>query len=283
MHKLILGIFSLIKNIIQFCKLTCSFLLIMTMFAWLEDIIQAHWNWLDFIRPILDNVLDFANSIYSLSFVAFGTVFDLKYINAIVLFLIVIVISNLLMEMLANLEDFYDDTHRLYKKEKEKVFNKKLISEVEKKEKRILKYTVYINTKVSKKFSHKEININLEEQNEKMNDFIEKRTNNKHMTFNDGFIYYFDNFNNIDNILEVLFKVLKADTPLDYAICIQVGDDLSQLKKLADLKMYGKIITCADTVLRYKFNASHMFGTKNTGIFQKEDGTIEVHEFNEIL
>jgi exonuclease SbcC len=61
----------------------------------------------------------------------------------------------------------------------------------------------------------------------------------------------------------------------------------NQLKKLADLQYFGKIIFCADTLLRYKCNKSHRYGTQNVGVFQLNDinettETIEVHEFNEI-
>ena len=282
MHKFIIGIFTQIKNLFQLCNLVYSFLIIITLLCWIENIIKAQWNWLNWIKPTIDSLLNFMNNIYSFSFSAFGTVFDLKYLNTVILLLIIILISKLLLKMIENLEYFYYDKHILFKKEKEKIFNRQLIHNVEIEEKRITKYKVFISTKISKKFSHKEIHVDLDEQNKLMNEFIYSKTLVKHMTFNDGFLYNFDDFDHIDSVLDVLFKVMKSEAPLDYLVCIQAGDDLAQLQRLSDLKLFGQIVTCADTVLRYKFNKSHRYATKNVGIFQKENGTVEVHEFNKI-
>ena len=84
--------------------------------------------------------------------------------------------------------------------------------------------------------------------------------------------------------MDILFKILKSSSKLDYSICIQSGINKTGLIKLAELENYNRIILSADTLLRYKCNKFHRFGTQNVGIFQQSDGsTIEVHEFHEIL
>ena len=287
MHNLILWFFRQIKNIINFCILTISFFIIMIVFNWFEVLVDGTWNWLNFIRPLLNCILDFVNSIYSFSFDAFGTNFDLKYINSTILLIIGIFILRLIHNIVDKIEDAYDDAHRAYKKASEKSFNRKLEAKVEKEEKQINKYMVLINTKIKKKFNHEEINISIDMQNKLMNEYLNKKTNKTHSIFNGGFLYYFDDFNHIDNVLDVLFKTIKSSSPLDYSICIQAYEDLdsgmANLKKLADLENFGKITFSADTLLRYKYNKSHRYGTQNVGVFQKEDSTIEVHEFKEIL
>ena len=103
------------------------------------------------------------------------------------------------------------------------------------------------------------------------------------MNYDGGFLYQFNSFNEIDSVLDTLFKVIHSNAPLDYSICIQAGEDMRQLVKLMDLKNFGKITMAADTSYRYRFNASHRYATSQIGVFQFENRTLEVHEFNEIL
>lgn len=283
MHKLILWFFRNLNNIGQILSLVCSFLIMTTVLYWLETILNVKWNWLNFIKPTLDIILDFANKIFPFSIDAFGTVFDIKFITAIIVLLFLMIVLRLFVEWIFNLEYHYNNLHNIHKKAVEKSFNKALTNEIINEEKKITKYMILINTKLQKKFSHKELNIDISEQNHIMNKYIFKKTRMRYLEYNDGFLYYFDDFNKIDNVLDVMFKILDTQSLLDYSVCIQSGNDLTQLSRLADLQYYGKIIFCADTLLRYKCNKSHRYGTQNVGIFQKEFGTMEVYEFHKIL
>ena len=142
---------------------------------------------------------------------------------------------------------------------------------------------VLINTKLQKKFTNSKEKFNITEQNNIMNRFIFKKTKITYENYNDGFLYCFDNFNKIDDVLDILYKIKNSPSPLDYAICIQAGSDKTQLKKLADLQYFGKIVFYADTLLRYKCNNSHRYGTQTVGVFQQDDKSVEIHEFHEIL
>ena len=62
MHKFILWFFRNLDNIGQTLRLTVLFFIITTVLYWLENIINVHWNWLNFIKPVLNVLLDFANS-----------------------------------------------------------------------------------------------------------------------------------------------------------------------------------------------------------------------------
>ena len=105
----------------------------------------------------------------------------------------------------------------------------------------------------------------------------------KPMFFNGGFVYKFDNFADIDSVLDVMFRVLHSNAPLDYAICIQINDNYEQLQKLSTLNLFGQIVMAADTAYRYRYNSSHKYKTSHLGLFQNGDNTLEVHEFTEIL
>ena len=282
-NKFILWCFRNLAGLGHIFGFICAFFIITIVIYWLETILTAQWNWLNFIKPALNAILDFANNIFSFKIDAFGTIFDTKYIIALILLVVLMFIAKLIVESIEKLQEMYNNAYIDYKLIKEKSFNKKLKNTIEKEQNKISKYAILINTQIKKKFSHAENKINIDEQNKLMNDFIYEKLNVQYQAFNGGFLYYFDKFDEIDDVIEVLFKVLKSNAPLDYAICIQVGENLEQLKKIADLQNYGKITMCADTVLRYKVKKSHRYGTHCVGEYQKENGTIEVHEFQEIL
>lgn len=283
MHKLIIWFFNNLNNIGQTLSLICSFFVMTTVLYWLESIFKAQWNWLNFLKPAMDAVLNFADSIFPFTIPLGNTVLDGKFIIAVVLLLCLIVILRLILEGIGNLRNTYDDLHIAHKKAVEKEFNKNLKSKVIAQEKQISTYMVFIKTRLQKKFTNCKDKFNVLEQNNMMNDFIFKKTSVKYEIFENGFLYKFDDFNKIDNILDVMFKLQKSSSPLEFAICVQSGENFIQLNKLAELENFGKITICADTLLRYKINKSHRYGTQSVGVFQVNNSSIEVHEFQEIL
>lgn len=283
MHDLMVTLFKFIKSFWQFMKIVIVFCIIMLLFYWVENLTGADWGWLNFIRGFLDGLVKCGNSIYSGSLNLFGALFEFKFFNALVILVIAFYLMNLFIFVTENLEDKYDDSWRAHKKNEEKKLNKALQENVKREEKKINKYSILIHTAIKKKFSHRELKINIDEQNQLMKQFITEKTGAQSMNYDGGFLYQFNSFAEIDSVLDILFKVLEPNNPLDCVICIQAGDDLALLKKVADLKYYGKITMAADTAYRYRFNSSHRYGTSQIGIFQNGDKTIEVHEFKEIL
>lgn len=283
MHKFVLGFFNFFKSFLHFMKIVCVFCIIMLAFYWVQNLLHTEWSWLGFIKPFLDGLLEIANMIYSISFNLFGAVFELKYLSALIILIGLFFVMNLLILGTNILEGIYSSAHFVCKKAEEAAMNKALKNEVIKQEKKINKYSVVIHTEIKKKFSHQEINVNLEEQNKIMNKFMIEKTCVQPAILDGGFMYKFNDFDKIDNVLDVLFKIINSNAPLDYAICIQAGDDLEQLKKLISLKHFGKISMAADTAYRYKFNETHRYQTTQVGLFQCGDKTLEVHEFKEIL
>ena len=181
------------------------------------------------------------------------------------------------------LQDTYEYAHLLHKKSVENNFNKKLKNVVIKEEKKIKSYQVFINTKIKKKFSHKELNVDINHLNNLMNDYIHEKTGETYLSFKSGFLYTFNDFEKIDNTIDVLFKLINDNSPIEYSISLQCGDNLKQLAKVASFEIYNKIIFAADTLLRYKVNKTHRYQTLNIGIFQCGKGSIELHEFQKIV
>ena len=281
LHKIILKGFDCLKSFWHFLKIVCVFCIIMLLLFWIQKLTHASWKWMEYFAPHLKTLLDVSDNICSLSFEFFGTIIELKYISAIIILLACYFGMNLVILLTNIIEAGYKSTHYICKKTQEIALNKELRDSIEREERSINKYVVTIHTKVKPNFSHKGINVDLEQQNGMMVDFIKNKLGVKPMIFEEGFMYNFDNYGRIDSVLEVLFKVMHGSTPIDYAICIQAGDNMPQLRKLISLKNFGKITMAADTSYRYRFNATHRYQTSQIGVFQNGDKTIEVHEFRE--
>lgn len=282
-NNIILKIFSLVKNIVYFLRMASVFLIMILVLYWIQNLIGAEWGWLGFITPLLNWILDFANSLYSLNFDFFGATFELKYLTALSLLALFAVFMRFVNFCIELLRSTYKSAHFVFKKTKETIFNNKLNSQLTNEQKKLKKYTLVVFTKIKNKFSHKELNIDIEQQNKSMNDFISQQTSVIPSEYNGGFMYYFENFDEIDNVLDVVFKIMNSDSPLDYAFCIQIEDQINKLNKLIELEHFGKVTMAADTAYRYKFNSSHRYYDTPVGVYSDEGGTIEVHEFKKIL
>ena len=248
---------------------------------WAQNMIGAHWWWMSFISPVLDGILDFVNSIYSFSFNFWGQEVEIKYFNSLLLMLIFILGLKGINIVLEKLREIYEDAHILYKKTTENIYNYKMNMDVKNNEKQINDYSIFIQTQISRRYVNKQNNIDIDDLNKQMNKYIYEHTNVMPMENWGGYVYTFNDFENIDNILDILFRITGSEAPLDYLICIQVGSDYKKLKYLINLQEWGKIIFSADTLLRYEYNNIKGYKTTNVGVFQKEDNLLEVHEFIE--
>ena len=283
MHNFVLNCFNLLRSFLHLMKIVFVFCILMLLCYWVQNLTGADWAWLGFIKPFLDGLLDFTNSIYSVTFEIWGAKFEFKYFSAVIILTAGVYLMNLFI-MLANiLEGAYKSAHFVAKKTQEVIFNKELNVNITREEKKIKKYSVLIKTQIKKKYAHAELNVNLDEQNKLMNKFISEKTAVIPMMMDGGFLYEFMDFDKIDTVLDVLFKVMHSNAPIDYAICVQSGDNIKQLTKLSTLNHFGMISMAADTAYRYKYNETHRYQTTQVGVFQNGDRTLEVHEFKEIL
>ena len=201
------------------------------------------------------------------------------------MYCLIYAIAHFIIKGLEILEDIYDDSRRLVKKTEEAMMNRSLQKSVEDKEKKIKQFKVYISTSIKKKFTHEKYDIDIQEQNKIMNKFIMEKTLANPTFFKEGFLYSFNDFSKIDDILDVLAKVLKAETPLDYYISIQTfGENLQKeqqdFENLIDTKISNKITILANTAFRYNYNTQQKYKTGQFGIYQKDGESFEVHIFD---
>lgn len=289
MHEFILGFFKFLRNVFYFLKIVAVFFIFIVLLYWVQNLTGGDWKWLDSMEPALKSFLKFANSIYAFSFDLFGVKFELKYINAVIL----LILTGILMEILTYgvniIEDLYKGGRFIVKKAEEAAFNKNLQNDIKQKQKSLNKYLIVVNTYEKPKSKYSRIDVNLDEQNSVMNKFIIENTQVMPTPYGSGFLYCFDNFEKVDKVLNVLFRVINSKAPIDYAICVQVSTgshkkDMELLDRLIKLKYLGKIYMGSDTAYRYGYNELHTYDTNQIGLFQSGDGdTMEVHEFKNNL
>lgn len=287
MNKFILEMFGFIRSALHFCKIIVVFSILMLLMIWVQDLTGQSWGWTNFIEPFIDMFILAGATISSKSITLFDATFEFKYFWALILFVILYVISHVLIIVLDYLKEIYGEGRKIVKKMQEDYFNRSLERQNTNEQEKIKRYQIFVSTSIKKKFSHKECNVNLEEQNIIMNKFLISKTGINPTKFSDGFLYSFNDFNHIDEVLEYFFRLIKSDAPLDYIICVQIisenaAKEMEQLSQLINLKMVNKITTLSDTVWRYKFNKSHRYSTVQLGLFQHGKDTFEVHQFEEM-
>ena len=284
MHKCILKSFDMIKSFLKFLKIVDVFVIMMLLLYWIEHLIEAKWAWLNFIRPLLDCCVVAGKEINNYKTIILGMVLEYKYIIAILILLFVYLIIHFMYLLTCKTQEVYEDGHNKIKKIQEDNLNKTLAKQQMSEQKNIKEYSVYISLFATKSKFIKSSNINLEEQKEIMNNFMFEKTGVKHRVFDEGFIYDYDNFDKIDRVLKILFKILKTEAPLNYQICVLIkekSDNIEKMRKLISLGFINRISTLSNTAYRYTFVENSRFKTSQLGLFQKGNDVFEAHEFVE--
>ena len=279
MHKFMEWIFASLINIEKFLRIVCVFFIMIMSLYWIMNLIGASWWWMGFLTPMMEYILDLVNNIYSFSFDFWGKTIELKYFNALLLMVVCIFGLKGINICIEKLHEIYEDAHLLYKKTHENIFNNKLQSIVKNQEKQINDYQLFFQTKIAKRYLNRVKNIDFSKEENKIKNILEKTTETTSIKKLNGFLYCLNDFENIDNILEILFNVIESYEYVDFIICIQIGNDFRKIKRLIDLQEWGKIIISADTLCRYEYNNVKKYKTTNVGIFQRKENTLEVHEF----
>lgn len=285
MHKQIMKFFEFLKNCVQFIKLLIILLTMFFLIYWAEMLIGTNWAWLDIFDPFFNSLIRLSN--YVLPY--FNLPVDYGRIYAYALSLLILFgfyfITNGLFAIAEFFESRYLGLRKCVRKMEEDRFNKSIEKRHSDEMHKIKRFVIYVSASIKKRHSYQGSNIDLDEQYEIMNKFLSEKTGIKPTNFENGFLYSFDNFDQIDKVLPYFFKLIKSKAPLDYIICVQIIDSvlekMDQLKTIADLKFENKIVMASDTAYRYKFNDKCSYETSQLGIYQKQGGTYELVEFVE--
>ena len=287
MHNILLNLFKLLKNCIQILKLLILFCIMMFLLYWVQNLVNANWTWLGFIKPLLLKFIHIGNYI-AMSFSFEKT--NLRFVSYFITLLIYIGLyfsCNILTSIVDFIQAKYMVLHNKINKIQEDRFNNAMAKKHSEEMAKIKKYSIFVSAEIKKEFLSEYNKIDLTEQYEIMNKFLSGKTGIIPQNFENGFLYTFNDFNEIDSILPYFFKLIKSKAPLNYTICVQVYDsntynNTQQLQLLSSLGLINKIVTFADTAYRYKFNKDNKYEIVQIGLFQKNNKTLEAMEFTEI-
>lgn len=284
MHNFILKIFGFLKSSVKFLKIVSLFCIMMLILYWIQNLTGDTWAWTTFMNPFLNVFLSIGQTLVPGSIMLFAAVFEFKFLVALLLFGVVYLLVHFAYLSLGTLEEFYCAGRRVLIKHEEDAFNNAIAEQQELEQKKIRRYQIFVDAQVKPKFAHREYNVDLDEQKQIMLKFLLEKIGVCPEKFENGYLFTFDSFSLIDNVLDIFMKLPESKAPLDYIICVQIiGQDnrreIEQLKTLIELKTLNKISTFADTVYRYSYNEISRYEAIQAGVFQHKDSFFELHEF----
>lgn len=284
MHKAILKFFGFLKSCIQFIKILIVFNMLMLLLYWIQNLTGDSWAWTSFMNRFLDFFLDVGKFVWPGHIMLFAAVFEFKYLVAMMIFGTLYALAHFCYIGIGILEDVYCKGRQAVRKMEENQFNADLERRNIAEQKKIKRYQIYVSTFVKPKFAFREYNINMEEQNQILIKHLKAKTGLCPDKFEGGFVFTFDSFEKIDDILDIFAKLSESEAPIDYVTCVQIIGtntikETEQLKALISLKILNKITMLSDTAYRYRFNKECQYNTVQVGLFQKNNNTFEVHEF----
>lgn len=284
MNKVKINLFDFLRSCVQFLKILIVFSIMLFIFYWIQNLTGITWKWFKPLLAFFDLFTDIGERISSGSIMLFNAVFEFKHFIALLIFIMLYAITHFVFICINTLEELYGGGVRFVKKVEEKNFNKKLEIQNIQEQKKIKRYQIYIEASVKPKFAHREYNINMEEQNHILIKHLIEKLGQCPEKYENGYLFTFESFTQIDDNLDVFLKLFESKAPINYIVCVQIiginaRQESSQLKTLIGLKNINKITTLADTAYRYNFNDICRYETSQLGVFQKENGTFEVHQF----
>ena len=286
MNKLVEDLFKFLRNIIEFIKIVDIFFVMMLIFYWIQDLTSSAWGWFKIFKPILDFVLHIASLISSGSVNIFGVIFEYKYPIAIIIFLIVYKIMDLIINLSFFSEDLYRDGCRKYNQFELERYNKSFQKQQTQEQSKIKNYMIYVEALPKSQKKMQELKIDLEAIRKELLKHLIDKIGTCPEKYCDGFLFKFLSINDIDTVIGILQKLPKVSSPVDYVMCVEIMDSdfqssMKKLTQLISLKILNRVITMADTVYRYDFNSSKNYKDSSLGIYKKDDLTFEVYEFIE--
>ncbi|MCQ2739220.1 MAG: hypothetical protein MJ237_03205 [bacterium] len=280
--------FNFISHCFYFLKIVTVFTILLLLLYWIQNLTNANWGWLNFFQFLYMPFLAIGESCTDKALELWGESFEYKYMIALVLYIIVYYLLNFAIAATTATAELYGQGCAAVRRIQQNSYNYTMAKKQEQVQSKLNNYKVAIFTELKKKYLHRELNVDINVENKIMTDYIFEKLGVNPEPFENGFLYSFDDFSNVDGVLLVLFKLVNSQSSkLDYSICVQIEDEeqsiglIDSIKLLAELNLTNKIYMLANTRYRYKFNKSHRYNISRMGIYQKEKGTVEVYEFAE--
>ena len=285
MLKFLPKIFNFFRNSFQFLQIVLMFFLLLLVLYWTENISEIDIIWLDRFQSYL-NFFVYLGSLISDGVTKFsGTVFEHKYICSFFVVIIFYFSMTLLSKAIDYIENLCNKCINYLREEEEKFLNLQLNRQQVSEQNKIKKYVIFFSIKEKTNKTHSIEKLDINEHYKKINKFLIEKTGTSPESFENGFLYHFANFEEIDNILDIYFNLLNLSPLVDYQICVQAcydkESDEKSLKHLISFELYNKITLLSETAYRYNFNKKHKYKLCQMGIYQRDNGSIEALCFEE--
>ena len=276
--------FDFLRNTIHFLKIFTVFCIVMHMLYWIQVLTHNSWAWTNIMDPVINVILSLAGFINSNSVKVLNVVFEFKYFVALFIYIAIYFVIDYFMPIIDLMEDGYNSLSSKVKNIKEENYNKSLYKKNLNEQMKITKYYIYLKTSIKLIKGQLVQNIDIDEQNKVLLKHLVNKTQVIPQKFEEGFLFTYNSFDDIDNILDVFSKLSKTKAPLDFLVCVQILEGTQEqsfenIRKMASLNNYNKITTMAGTVYRYNYNNWQTYNISQLGVYQKEGATFELYEF----
>ena len=285
MHKFILKNFERIIGLVQFFQIIVVFGVITLLLYWVQNLLNTKWAWFSVFVPINQIFVDLGAQFMDGSLQLLDTIFEFKYFVAFIFYVLLYCACNLLIFFINQVKNTYESARIIVKRNQEKQFNKNLNKELVKEQEAIQKYRVYISCEKKEGRNANLIEFDINKQEAELNKFLIQQTGVSPRVYENGFLYCFSKFDDIDSVLEVFFRVLKSKAPVNYVICVQaLSRDVNleeQLKNLIRSHLINKIVMMSDVAWRYGYNTVKKYEVSSLGVFQLDGESFDINSFEE--
>ena len=155
MHNIILKLFGFLRSCLHFIKILTMFLVLLLILYWIQNLTNSYWNWMKFITPFFDFILDISKKIWSGSIYLYKAKFEFKFVLAFLMLGAFYFIDHCFYLLTYFLEDVYCAGRKMVRKFEADRFNSELERKNTSEQKSLNKYCIFVSTLIKPKFAHR--------------------------------------------------------------------------------------------------------------------------------
>lgn len=288
-YKLIKKGIKFVVDFLHFVQGMLIFLCILMVAYWFSEL--ARVPFIKPVAPFFEAIKNITHIFYNRTLVVGEITLDFSLFVATILVLIVVWVLKVLMENIVFYEQYYDIAHKKHKKKVEDSFNLKLQEEYlsnEQKNNKVVALIKFCAENILKdKFYTKDFGVGVEQKEKEMLfDFFEildEDVKCRKEILNEGLLLNFENFENIDNFISSLNKIIRelkdkyytekwqlnflmgVDV---YAGAEEIKSKTEKIKTLNKLGFKNEIICSGAFKQRYSMLEKQKYYTQAKGFYQ---------------
>lgn len=296
-YKIGKKVFKFINNFLHFLQIILVFLSFFVILYWILQIAQV--SFIQPFAPFFETIKNITNLFYNRVVTINNVTVDFSFLVAVFLILSIAWFMKILIEWFDFLEQKFDKLFCLLKKKEEVIFNNMLEKESLMQEYSNNKFIILINfyaiNLLQDSFFSRDIHVGVKEKESEFLSAFIKEVNEKlkceQRKTEKGLFLYFDNFNNIDNIIysiEVIITDLKNKYAAEkwkitslvciepYAATKEIPVKTKNLEILSQLEIRDEIICMSPFKQRYLLQKNPKYFIEGKGIYKISELTEEV-------